>query len=75
MSLKKDVEKIASLLERNKTIETSVLWEAFFGIFCNGVRSYKGDVHDSAQQSGVTYCSSSTICVDDLLQGKTTKKK
>lgn len=33
MSLKQDVEKIASLLERNKTIETSVLWEAFLAFF------------------------------------------
>lgn len=29
MSLKKDVEKIVSILDKNKAVESSVLWEAF----------------------------------------------
>ena len=29
MSLKKDVEKIVSILDKKKTLEISVLWEAF----------------------------------------------
>lgn len=33
MSLKKDVEKIANILDKKKTLETSVLWEAFLAFF------------------------------------------
>lgn len=32
MSLKKDVEKIVSILSQKRTLETSVLWEAFFAL-------------------------------------------
>lgn len=33
MSLKKDVEKIVSILDKKKTLEISVLWEAFLAFF------------------------------------------
>lgn len=33
MSLKKDVEKIVCILDQKKTLETSVLWEAFLALF------------------------------------------